>query len=155
MKLHDTPVQCLNPVFRPAIAQYISDIKIPSYMRMINLIYESLSFNRTDQKVIPNVFQTNLHTRFLSIWNHFSYRVLRCDISIFIRNLFINNPRYNQYCISTKIFNLFKKLANEANKFFLTSGSGSERSTIQLSLFTKIRISIPEFFLALFNSSNE
>ncbi|MPN42529.1 hypothetical protein SDC9_190086 [bioreactor metagenome] len=104
MQPHDTGLQGVDPVFRPSVPEHISDIEIPADQRVVEFIDKSLCFYGAEDKVVPNVFQGNLHTRFFSMGNQFSDRALRGYVRLFIGYLFIHYAWNDQYGVSTQFF---------------------------------------------------
>src|SRR5438105_3182450 len=56
MQLLDSFSERANPLFGPAVRDDIADIEMPADVRGIKLVHVTNRFERTQQKMVPNIF---------------------------------------------------------------------------------------------------
>src|SRR5690606_41291582 len=109
-------------MLRPSVTQDITDIEIPTDQGMIDLIEKCGRLYRTQNKIIPYVFQADFYAGFLDMRDYLSNRIQSVLISCLIGNLVVHHTRYHQYGISPQFFYLLKGDGNRLERVLALSG---------------------------------
>src|SRR5262249_50442959 len=86
-----------NPLFRPAEVDDVSHVKVPADGGTLELVHVARCLQRAEEKVIPNVFDRNLHAELFGKRNRFANLSLRTAISFVVADFFSDHTRYEEH----------------------------------------------------------
>src|SRR5262249_6100867 len=93
VQLEDALTQDGDPSLGWTIPDGVADVEMPAYLRTINGAEEIPGLLRSSDEIVPDVLDGDFHTEFFGMWHSLLDLDDRALETIFVGNLFVDNPR--------------------------------------------------------------
>ena len=136
MQFLDALAQNANPLFRPAVGDDVADVEMPADPRTVEFVHITRGLQRAEQKMVPDIFDGDLHAKFFGQRDGFADFLLRTLVGVGVGNLLVHHRRHKQNRTGAVTFGVAQRLLQTLQSLRAHFGVGVRHGFVPMRVAT-------------------